>query len=352
MKKFLQLLILLFISSKLYAQEGKTLGDLFKKKNKKQSGSSDIIRLKDQYPATSTNENYYEANRDPRNNPKINYLYSNLIPSGDTAKVSSFMQTNNIDYNFYNSDFEPIILHVIRAGSTSMLHHFLFNGSNPNIRTYYVSFGYMHMVTGTRESTPVYSDYPLQIALDNFDTTKLKLLKEFGVALDPQKEKLQSFITDKQYGEFMTRYLGSNNVAPKALWEYIHFNRKEDVDIKKVEELINRGANINYKVEEVSCLYKALEQKYSNKIIKLLVEKGADVNAGEKEGAFTVGNYPICFAVKSNNLELVKLFIEKGARTDIKCYGCSRGEKSCLLQTAIGLKYNDIVEYFFSKGIN
>lgn len=351
MQRIIGLIFMLFGFCSLQAQEGKTLGDLFKKKNKKQNATPNIIRLKDQYPATSTNENYYEAQRDPRQNPKINYLYSNLIPSGDTGKVGAFMKANQIDYNFYNSEFDPVILHVIKTGTPQMLYHFLSNGSNSNLRTYYLSFGYMNMATGTRESTPFYSEYPIKIAVDVFDTSKLNLLKEFGADLTPVQESLRKYITDPVYKAFMTRYLGSDQVAKNALWEYIHFHRKEEADIKQIEYFINKGADVNYVVEEISCLYKALERKYNNQIIKLLVEKGANVNIGEKEAAFTVGNYPICFAVKSNNLELVKLFIDKGAKTNIKCHDCYREEKNCLLQTAIKLKYNEIVEYFFSKGI-
>ena len=242
---------------------------------------------------------------------------------------------------------EPIILWVIKKGTPIMLKHFLANGANPNLRSFYIAYGPARFSDGQRNSESVYSLYPLDAVLENFDTTKLNLLKEYGVSLDPQREKLQAYITDRTYGTFMARFLGSSQVAPDALWQYIHLTPKEDVKLKIIQDLIQRKSEVNYvngNIYATGCLYEALQRDYSNDIIKLLVEKGADVNLGYGEGDFTVGNYPICFAVKNNNLELVKLFVNKGAKTNIKCNGCSRGEKNCLVQMAI-------TEYFFSKNI-
>lgn len=331
-----------------------TLGDLFKKKDKKGKNDPNIIRLRDTYPRTTDPTNYDDPNKDHVKNPKLNYLYSNLIPSKDTLKVASFMQSNKIDYNFYDVEGEPIILWVIKKGTPIMLKHFLANGANPNLRSFYIAYGPARFSDGQRNSESVYSQYPLDAVLENFDTTKLNLLKEYGVSLDPQREKLQTYITDRTYGAFMARFLGSSQVAPDALWQYIHLTTKEDVKLKTIQDLIQRKSDVNYvnsTIYATGCLYEAMQRNYSNDIIKLLVEKNADVNLGYSEGDFTVGNYPICFAVKNNNLELVKLFVEKGAKTNIKCNGCSRGEKNCLVQIAIDAKYNDITEYFFSKNI-
>lgn len=59
-------------------------------------------------------------------------------------------------------------------------------------------------------------------------------------------------------------------------------------------------------------------------VAKLLVSKGADVNAVCKSGTT-----PLLLAVRGNNLDLVKLLIEKGAETDVVMP--TGGDKSCTL---------------------
>jgi len=76
------------------------------------------------------------------------------------------------------------------------------------------------------------------------------------------------------------------------------------------ELLINSGANVNQKVEGFTALDYAIEAK-SFEIVRLLLEHGAIVNPVAQNAE--VPNNPLEEAVDSNDPQIVKLLIEKGA---------------------------------------
>jgi ankyrin repeat protein len=315
---------------------------------KKKQSNPNLVKLQDKYPQTSGYAEDYDPNTDSNANPKLKYLYQNLIRDKDTLKVKNFMASSSIDYNFINSSGEPILNWVTENGSDAMLKHFLSNGSNPNLRTYYVEYGPMSMRYQTRESSTIYSKYPLEIALDKMDTIKLNLLKKYGADIKPIEEKIKVYSTDSRYSKFVQNFTGSNAVADKALWDYIYISNNKEVRIEKLKELISRGAKINY---SDGCLYQALKRNDSYEIIEYLVKNGADTNLGTPKGSYTKGQPPLWFAICAKDLKLVKLLVENGANINAEMTECSRSSSGNRpVEMAINNNANDIVDYLFSKG--
>ncbi|MBR4625451.1 MAG: ankyrin repeat domain-containing protein [Alphaproteobacteria bacterium] len=90
-------------------------------------------------------------------------------------------------------------------------------------------------------------------------------------------------------------------------------------DIEIVKMLIDAGADVNARTYtgDTALLYAINAQNANPDIIKLLVNSGADVNA--------IGEYSTCFGSicskkdsKINNEEMLKFFISKGAKVNIK----------------------------------
>ncbi len=86
--------------------------------------------------------------------------------------------------------------------------------------------------------------------------------------------------------------------------------------------------------------------KQANKVVHLLIEKGADINAQLQSKDYK-GARPIDLAIERENLELVKYFISKGAKLD------SESElASSPIIWALNSGYTDIVELIIKKGAN
>lgn len=92
------------------------------------------------------------------------------------------------------------------------------------------------------------------------------------------------------------------------------------VDYKKIEDLLNQGADPNVHdtdgdpiLCQAICYYAPKDKKARFKIVQLLIDKGADPNS---KGHFLYKNMtPLMFAVTSddNAKDIVKLLIDKGA---------------------------------------
>jgi hypothetical protein len=204
------------------------------------------------------------------------------------------------------------------------------------------------MRTQSRESSIIYSKYPIEIALENLDTLKMGLLKKYGADIEPIKEKIKAYSTDYRYAKFVQKFIGSNAVSVNSLWDYIYLTDKKNVKLEKIKDLISRGAKVNH---SDGCLFQALYREYPYEIIEFLVKNGADTNLGVPSGAYTKGQPPLWFAVCRSELKLVKLLVENGARINIEMTGCTRsGNAYKPVEMAINNNANDIVDYLFSKG--
>jgi ankyrin repeat protein len=86
----------------------------------------------------------------------------------------------------------------------------------------------------------------------------------------------------------------------------------ENVDPSLIEHLIQKGADINYrnKSDGWTSLHYAISSR-SDDVARLLIEKGANVNALADDGTT-----PLILAVKTDSVFIAKLLLEKGADVD------------------------------------
>lgn len=115
---------------------------------------------------------------------------------------------------------------------------------------------------------------------------------------------LDPFWLKNKYQEFLN-YTDSNK---KTSLLYAIENKNNEVS----EYLINMGSDINILTSEKdNLLLLATEKDLNANVIKLLIEKGLDVNSISKDG-----NSPLCYASFNGNKEVVKLLISKNANVN------------------------------------
>ena len=100
------------------------------------------------------------------------------------------------------------------------------------------------------------------------------------------------------------------------LFDAIFYGEK----IEAIEDLLDQGANPN--TESVNGTYKATalfaaSSMNRTDIVKLLIEKGANVNIPESYNKLTP-LHRACYMPNNSSLEIVKLLIENGADLSIK----------------------------------
>ncbi|MDO9288337.1 MAG: caspase family protein [Thermodesulfovibrionales bacterium] len=79
-------------------------------------------------------------------------------------------------------------------------------------------------------------------------------------------------------------------------------------DIREVEALLNKGADVNERVMGVTPLVEAVFYNASLDIVRLLLDKGAHINIDAGSGW-----KPIHYAVNNGNANVVKLLLDRGA---------------------------------------
>lgn len=133
----------------------------------------------------------------------------------------------------------------------------------------------------------------------------------------------------------------------------------EKGDLKKVEEWIKSGANVNG-IDQwgrtalgIACGKEEVDQD-KLEMVKYLVSKGADVNQQTDGTPFSSSTYPLLLACKWKpkkgqeeiHLELVKILVDKKANLNAQNnYGCTPLYEACRLQEA-----PELVEYLLKEG--
>ncbi|MCI5135518.1 MAG: hypothetical protein D3920_10705 [Candidatus Electrothrix sp. AW2] len=106
-----------------------------------------------------------------------------------------------------------------------------------------------------------------------------------------------------------------NNRFSNKIWKdvspLVAATNKGYNEIAKI--LISKGADVNAKTEDETSVLMLASQNGQTKVVKALLEKGARVNEKNKDGMT-----PLLFASKSGQIELVKALLEKGAKVNEK----------------------------------
>ena len=129
-----------------------------------------------------------------------------------------------------------------------------------------------------------------------------KLLKKNTIKVQEEKRAAHHSFSQKEFND--------------KLFDAIFYGEK----IETIEDLLDQGADPN--AEFVNGTYKAtaltvaLTMKRTD-IVKLLIEKGANVNIPESYNKLTPLHYA-CYMPNNSSLEIVKLLIENGADLSIK----------------------------------
>jgi len=119
-------------------------------------------------------------------------------------------------------------------------------------------------------------------------------------------------------------------------------------DVKTVMKAIEKGADVNAKDKDsmTALIWAAI--KNSIEVAKLLIEKGADVNAKMEHDATALMG-----AAGSNSLEVAKLLIEKGADVNAKIDISDVVDGGLtVLMIAVGSDSLEIAKLLIEKGAN
>jgi len=111
-----------------------------------------------------------------------------------------------------------------------------------------------------------------------------------------------------------------------------------------VEMLIAKGADVNAKDKDGNTPLQRAAQNNNKDMVEMLIAKGADVNAKDKDG-----NTPLQRAAQHNRKDVAELLIAKGADVNAK-YNAKNKEDYTLLHWAAQNNSKDVAELLIVKG--
>jgi len=134
--------------------------------------------------------------------------------------------------------------------------------------------------------------------------------------------------------------LNSFGLTPTSVYEAVY---KGDVDT--VRRYLEQGGNVNakYGFDGNTPLQRAA-QNNNKDMVEMLIAKGADVNAKDKDG-----NTPLQRAAQHNRKDVAELLIAKGADVNAK-YNAKNKEDYTLLHWAAQNNSKDVAELLIVKG--
>ncbi|MEK6335707.1 MAG: ankyrin repeat domain-containing protein [Acidobacteriota bacterium] len=225
------------------------------------------------------------------------------IAAGDkTAVLKILSKRQHVNLNHREpGDGETFLIAAIRADQPEIVRILLTHGADPNLR---------EITAGDGQNERLPDDTPLAAAVNIDSIEMVRLLIQHGVRLAEHPYALHSAPSIE-----MIRFLLDHGAAINGRDEegasYLHtaVNNEEIEDIAQL--LIERGANVNVVDKDGATPLFRVE---SVKIARLLIERGANVNAANREGLT-----PLHFAVSEGpGIELAKLLVRSGANVNAR----------------------------------
>ena len=219
----------------------------------------------------------------------------NACRIGDLSLVKEIIEQRGGNVNAVQNDATPLII-------TTHLNY-------PEISKYLIQNGAEVNVKDARDNTPLI--YALQKISEN--VPELLINKGADVNAIGSNEETPLYLAAKsgslEYVKLLLSKGAKINQGDPALIEAL---KGDYIDI--IQTLINNGADLNLRDSyfNKSALHWAigsLWQKTNEKIAKMLIAAGADVNIQDNEG-----NTPLSLAVQKNLDDLVELLKSKGAK--------------------------------------
>jgi ankyrin repeat protein len=153
-------------------------------------------------------------------------------------------------------------------------------------------------------------------ALINNDFQKIETIIKSNIdtLLESEKRLVMSFTLTYSYRETTVKTLNllfSNNIFPNNFDLYTAINRNQSNDV--IQLLLQNGSKPNGEI-----LLLAMEKQRFD-LAKQFIETGVDVNYQYPLSKnYADGMMPLLYASKWNNFELVKLLVEKGANINAR----------------------------------
>lgn len=307
MKKIILLIVMLFSLTSVQAQ------DLFKKKNRKNKVDRDMPYVEDARPDERTK-----------------YFYETLLIKEDTCKLNEFLATG-ININVRATDaganmryYKTILMYAIDRCTISTVEYLLKHGADPNLRVRRYWEGMFGSIQEYR-----FSMYPLEAAAENGNIAKMDLLVKYGADVDRALDGLKEIATKKGNTAMMnwiSEKTGASAIQSNSLAVMTSNSFELDaskVTVETINDLVKGGANVNaHAPNGKTALMNVIQvQRIKDRyeLAKTLIKHGADVNQPDRvsDGYPGVNKYypvsPLKAAVRNNDLRMVKILVEAGA---------------------------------------
>lgn len=225
------------------------------------------------------------------------FLFDAIAAGDKEAVLKILSKRHHINLNYRKAgDGETFLIAAIRADQPEIVRILLTHGANPNLRE----------ITGVNsQNERVPEDTPLAAAVNINSIESVRLLMQHGVRLAEHPYALHLAPSIE-----MIRFLLDHGAAIDgrdangATYLHTAVSNEEIEDIARL--LIERGANVNVSDKDGAT---PLLRVASVKIARLLIERSANVNAADREGLT-----PLHFAVSEGpGIEFAKLLVLSGA---------------------------------------
>ncbi len=333
MKRIIALCIMVLVTVQAFSQDTK-------KRERKNKSSKEVSIIEDIRPDDRTS-----------------YFIENVLPTNDTTKIIQFI-ASGISVNAKAGEasstrfYQTVLTRAIHICNITTVECLLRQGADPNLR---IKRTLTQMFSGNTSAD--YSMYPLEAAAQENDVNKMDLLVRYGADMSKCLDDLKKIAANKgntKMMEYISEKTGKVAVELNALAVMTEHSFEHDASLvtpELIEKMVSQGADVNaYSPQGRTALINVIKNNdIRNKpaLVKALLNKGANPNKSDIDNPTRVGamkfysTSPLKAAVRTNNLEVVKLLVENGADVNQSNGG----------DTPLGAsKLNAISEYLILKG--